>query len=90
MLLARVDGHVVISIGHPSLKAQTIVLCTPINEAGVSTGSPFAAIDPIGAGRHTRVFITTDGSWTQNTLHDETSPIRNQIMGLVDAAPTRV
>lgn len=90
MLLARVDGHVVISIGHPSLKSQTIVLCTPIDEAGASTGSPFAAIDPIGAGRHTRVFITTDGSWTQNTLHDETSPIRNQVMGLVDAAPIRV
>lgn len=85
MLLARVDGHVVISTGHPSLKGQTIVLCTPIDEHGASAGAPVAAVDPIGAGQHTRVFITTDGSWTQNTLHDETSPIRNQIMGLVDA-----
>lgn len=87
MLLARVDGHVVISTGHPSLKAQKIVLCTPVDEQGVDTGAPFAAVDPIGAGRHTRVFVTTDGSWTQNTLHDTTSPIRNQVMGLVDAEP---
>jgi microcompartment protein CcmK/EutM len=84
MIFARVDGHVVTSIGHPSLKAQKIVLCTPINEHGVDAGSPFAALDPIGAGQHTRVFVTTDGSWTQNTVHDDTSPIRNQIMGLVD------
>lgn len=85
MILARVDGHAVTSIGHPSLKAQKIVLCTPIDEHGADAGAPFAALDPIGAGQHTRVFITTDGSWTQNTVHDETSPIRNQIMGLVDA-----
>lgn len=85
MILARVDGHVVISIGHSSLKAQKIVLCTPVNEQGVDAGSPIAALDPIGAGQHARVFITTDGSWSQSTLHDETSPIRNQIMGLVDA-----
>jgi len=85
MILARVDGHAVISVGHPSLKAQKIVLCTPVDAQGVATGTPVAALDPIGAGRHTRVFITTDGSWSQNTLHDETSPIRNQIIGLVDA-----
>jgi microcompartment protein CcmK/EutM len=84
MMLARVDGHAVVSIGHPSLKAQKIVLCTPIDEQGMATGSPFAALDPIGAGQHTRVFITTDGSWSQNTTHDETSPIRNQVLGLVD------
>lgn len=84
MLLARVDGHAVTSIGHPSLKGQKIVLCTPIDAEGNSVGSPFAALDPIGAGRHTRVFITTDGSWSQNTVHDAHSPIRNQVMGLVD------
>jgi len=84
MILARVDGHVVTSIGHASLIGRTIVLCTPINETGADAGSPFAAIDPLGAGMHARVFITTDGSWTQNTVHDETSPIRNQVMGFVD------
>ncbi|MFT5826937.1 MAG: ethanolamine utilization protein EutN, partial [Yoonia sp.] len=41
-------------------------------------------VDPMGAGLHARVFITTDGSWTQGTVHDDRSPIRNQIMGIVD------
>lgn len=89
MILARIDGHAVISIGHSSLKAQKIVLCTPIDEHGADAGAPFAALDPIGAGQHARVFITTDGSWTQNSVHDNTSPIRNQVMGLVDENENR-
>ncbi len=84
MILARVDGHCTATIAHPSLKGQRIVLCTPIDEHGKSNGSPIAAIDTFGAGRHSRVFITTDGSWTQGTVHDDSSPIRNQILGLID------
>ncbi|MGD7651813.1 MAG: EutN/CcmL family microcompartment protein [Verrucomicrobiales bacterium] len=84
MILARIDGHATSSVGHPSLKGQKIVLCTPINEHGDAIGAPFGALDPIGGGLHARVFITTDGSWSQNTLHDETSPIRNQVMGIID------
>ena len=84
MILARVDGHAVISLGHASLKGQSIALCTPINEHGASAGEPFAAINSMGAGLHARVFITTDGSWTQDALRDLKSPIRNQIMGLLD------
>ncbi len=85
MLHARIDGYATATIAHPSLRGQTIVLCTPVDDQGRDAGAPFAAVDPIGAGRHARVFITTDGSWTQNTVHDTTSPIRNQVMGLIDS-----
>ncbi|HAQ58865.1 MAG TPA: ethanolamine utilization protein EutN [Opitutae bacterium] len=84
MILARVDGNAVTSIGHPSLIGRTIVLCTPVDGNGASAGAPFAAVDPMGAGIHARVFITTDGSWTQGTVHDDHSPIRNQIIGIID------
>jgi microcompartment protein CcmK/EutM len=84
MILARIDGYATASIAHPSLKGQKIVLCTGVDENGVDCGMPFAAVDPIGAGQHSKVFITTDGSWTQNTVHDKTSPIRNQVIGLID------
>ena len=84
MLHARIDGHATATIAHPSLRGQRIVLCTPIDEFGADAGMPIAAVDPIGAGRHSRVFITTDGSWTQNTVHDDHSPIRNQVIGLID------
>jgi ethanolamine utilization protein EutN len=84
MILARIDGLATTSVAHPSLKGQKIVLCTPIDADGSATGNPIAALDPIGGGRHARVFITTDGSWSQNTLHDQTSPIRNQVVGIID------
>jgi len=84
MLHARIDGYATATIAHPSLRGRTIVLCTPVDEDGNDAGMPIAAVDPIGAGRHARVFITTDGSWTQNTVHDKTSPIRNQVIGIID------
>jgi microcompartment protein CcmK/EutM len=62
------------------------VLCTPVDENGEATGSPFAALDPLGAGRHARVFITTDGSFTQKTTGHDDSPIRNEVIGLVDVS----
>ncbi|MGB1128086.1 MAG: EutN/CcmL family microcompartment protein [Opitutales bacterium] len=84
MILARIDGHATSSICHPSLKAQKIVLCTPIDDAGHAKGSPIAALDPLGGGLHAKVFVTTDGSWSQDTVHDENSPIRNQVIGIID------
>ena len=84
MLLARIDGFATATIAHPSLAGQKIVLCTPLDEHGATAGAPFAAVDPIGAGRHARVFVTTDGSWTQDTVHDDTSPVRNQVIGIID------
>ena len=84
MLIARIDGHATSSIGHSSLKGQRIVLCTPINEHGQDAGSPFAALDPLGGGLHSKVIITTDGSWTQELVGDDQSPLRNQVMGIID------
>jgi len=84
MILARIDGYVTATVAHPSLRGQRIVLCTPLDEQGKTTGSPFAAIDPLGAGRHAHVFVTTDGSWTQQRISDARSPIRNEVLGIID------
>ena len=84
MILARVDGHATATIAHPSLKGQKLLLCTPVDENGEATGLPFAAVDTLGAGKHSLVYITTDGQWTQGSVHDDHSPIRNQVIGLVD------
>ena len=84
MILARVDGHATTTVAHASLKGQKIVLCTPVDDSGNATGLPVAALDPLGAGLHAKVFITTDGQWSQGTVHDDHSPIRNQVIGLID------
>lgn len=84
MILARIDGHATSSFCDRSLKGQTIVLCTPVDDAGQATGMPFAALDPLGAGRHALVYITTDGACSRRTTGCDDSPIRNQVMGLID------
>jgi len=84
MLLARIEGHTTSTICHSSLSGQKIVLCTPIDENESANGLPFAAIDPIGAGLYAKVFVTTDGSFTQEWLGDDMSPIRNQVIGIID------
>jgi len=37
-----------------------------------------------GAGLHSRVFVSTDGVGARHLVHDESSPIRMFIQGLVD------
>lgn len=87
MQLARVDGNIISSIGHRSMKGCRLLICQPINETGEDQGVPVIAIDTHGAGMHSRVFITTDGSSTQQAVHDKHSPLRNMILGVVDDAP---
>ena len=47
-------------------------------------GAPFVAVDLFGAGLHSRVFVSTDGVGARHLVHDESSPIRMFIQGLVD------
>ena len=84
MILARVEGHATSTVCHPSLVGQKVVLCTPIDERDQPTGFPIAAIDPIGSGMYAKVFITTDGRFSQKHLNDDSSPIRNEIIGIID------
>ena len=84
MILARVEGHATTTVCHPSLVGQKIVLCTPIDEHDQPTGFPIAAIDPIGSGIYAKVIITTDGQFSQKHVHDHSSPIRNEIIGIID------
>ena len=85
MILARVEGHATTTVSHPSLVGQKIALCTPIDEEDRQVGFPIAALDPIGSGLYAKVFITTDGRFSQGTTGDNTSPIRNEIIGIIDS-----
>jgi len=85
MLLCRVVGNAVAAHAHPSLKGFTMLLCqreeadgTPADEA------PIVAIDLFGAGMHQRVFVSTDGIGARGIVHDEHSPIRNYVQGVID------
>jgi microcompartment protein CcmK/EutM len=84
MFLALVVGHAVSSHAHPSLKGYKMLLCQPLDAAEKLTGAPMVAIDLFGAGLHSKVFVSTDGLGARHIVHDDKSPIRNFIQGVVD------
>ena len=89
MLLARVEGSIIATRKHPSFEGWRLVICQPISGAGQPEGVPQIAIDPHGAGIHQRVVISSDGSATRGAVHDDQSPARWMIVGIVDEAEGR-
>lgn len=86
MNFARVDGTLVTSHCHPSMKGRRTVICQPLDAEGRDEGAPVLAIDPLGAGLHQRVILSTDGSATRELVGDPHTPLRNLIIGIVDRA----
>ncbi len=84
MILARVDGVIVSTHCHPSMVGCRTIICQPLDDAGRSEGAPILAIDPLGAGQHQRVLVSTDGSKTREHVGDPKSPLRNLVLGVVD------
>ncbi len=85
MFLARVDGVIVSTVCHPSMAGYRSIICQPLDENGRDEGAPVLAVDALGAGQHERVLISTDGSHTRALVKDPKSPLRNIVMGIVDA-----
>ena len=84
MILARVDGVIVSTVCHPSMAGCRTIICQPIDESGRSEGAPVLALDPLSAGQHQRVLVSTDGSATRAYVRDPKSPLRNLILAIVD------
>lgn len=84
MIPAQVVGHAVSSHAHPSLKGCKMLLCQALDAAGFPQGAPMVAIDLFGAGMHSKVFVSTDGIGARHIVHDEKSPVRNFIQGVID------
>lgn len=84
MNLARIDGTIVASHAHPSLAGRRTVICQPLDEQGRPEGAPVLAVDPLGAGLHQLVILSTDGSATRELVRDPRTPLRNLIIGLAD------
>jgi microcompartment protein CcmK/EutM len=84
MIYARIDGTVVSTVSHPSMRGRRTVICQPLDADGNDDGVPVLAVDPHAAGLHQRVILSTDGSSTRVLVGDPNSPLRNQIVGIAD------
>ncbi|ACB74581.1 EutN/CcmL family microcompartment protein [Opitutus terrae] len=88
MNYARIDGTIVASACHRSMGGTRTVICQPIDAEGRDEGAPILAVDPLGAGLHEVVILSTDGSATREFVRDPKSPLRNLIIGIVDPTAT--
>ncbi len=84
MLHAQVVGNAVATAKHVSLNGFKMLLCQQLDAEEKASGTPFIAIDLFGAGMHQKVFVSTDGIGAQEIVHDQHSPIRMFIQGIID------
>lgn len=86
MLLAKVVGPVVMSVKHPALADEKILLVQPCDECGSPAGSAFMAIDRAQAGEGDRVLVLREGTGIRQILSrvNESVPIRSMVVGIVD------
>jgi len=85
MIPAQVVGRAVSSHCHPSLYGRRLLICQPLDPSGHPAGEPLVAVDVFGAGLHSNVFVSTDGIGARHLVHDEKSPVRNFVQGVVDS-----
>lgn len=90
MYLARVEGSVIATRKHASFNGWRLLICQPISLAGEPEGAPQVALDPVGAGMHQRVIISSDGAAARQTVRDNRSPARWLVVGVVDESSDQV
>lgn len=90
MILAHVVGSATGTIKHKSFNGAKLLLCEAIDENRAGKGTYFIASDWVGAGFGDIVMVTTDGSAAEDKHGDPSSPMRNTIMGIIDAVETEV
>ncbi len=84
MQLARVIGHAVSTIKHPTLNGWRLLLVRVLGVGGKDDGDPLLAIDHLGASVGSLVVISSDGAGVRETVKSKKTPIRWMVIGLCD------
>jgi ethanolamine utilization protein EutN len=84
MQIARVIGHAVATVKHPSLTGWKLLLVQPLHEAKTPDGDPLLAVDAVGAGPGETVIVSSDGAYARALVKDRKSPLRWTVIGICD------
>ena len=84
MQLARVIGHAVSTVQHPSLLGWRLLIVQALDPNEKPDGEPLLAIDSLGAGLNARVIISNDGAGARQMVGVKDSPVRWFVMGIQD------
>lgn len=85
VLIGRVIGEVVASAKHESHAGQKLLLVKTLDLDDRLTGSPYVAVDSVGAGVGDRVLLAMDGWAAMTAVGRPRSPIDAAVIGIVDS-----
>jgi ethanolamine utilization protein EutN len=84
MQRARVVGHAVATVKHPSMAGWRLVIVQPLGPAGQPDGEPLLAIDQLGVAKGQMAIVSNDGQGAREMVGQKNSPVRWFVMGIED------
>ncbi len=90
MILAKVIGTVVTTIGHPHYKGRRLLVVQPLVMPGDKAEDDFIAIDNTHAGIGDTVLINREGNGARQVLKNPDACIISVIVGIVDSVYTEI
>jgi ethanolamine utilization protein EutN len=84
MQTARIVGHAVATVKHPSMQGARLLVAQLLAADGKPDGEPVLAIDQLGARHADRVLVCNDGAEARAMVKAKNSPVRWFVMGIVD------
>lgn len=84
MLLARVTGHLVATVKHPSLTGEKLMIVQPLDLQGRPDGAELVAVDRTGAGVGDVVLVLQEGGSCRQIMGKDDAPVEAIIAGVVD------
>lgn len=85
MILGKVIGTVVTTIGHRDFKNRRLLVVQPLNLEGDTPDEDFIALDNTQAGIGDTVLINREGNGARQTLKNPDACVISVIVGIVDS-----
>jgi ethanolamine utilization protein EutN len=86
MILAKVVGTVVMTVGHRDYKNRRLLVVQPLGLQNEAPDDDFIALDSTHAGIGDTVLVNREGSGARQVLRNPDACIISVIVGIVDSA----
>jgi ethanolamine utilization protein EutN len=90
MILARVIGTVVTTIGHRDFKNRRLLVVQPLGLEGVTLEDDFIALDNTQAGIGDTVLVNREGNGARQVLKNPDACVMSVIVGIVDSVSIEI
>ena len=85
MIIGKVVGTVVTTIGHPHYKNRRLLVVQPLALAGQPEDGDFLALDNTQAGLGDTVLVNREGNGARQVLGNPEAAVISVIVGIIDS-----